>query len=132
LNLRGHDSEALFLLGRAYERQGRFEESQKLIAQAKRLSQRVERWSTQPLPKLERLSTTATFTNGEQIWTEGRLQRRAKGDGLAVWLESAQNQIDSYMYGEAIRELQNAIRVFPDAADARVLLQEVKRQRTIR
>ena len=71
------------------------------------------------MPKLERVSTTASFTDGEEIWTERRLQRRAKADGLAMWLESAQNQIDSYMYGEAIRELQNAIRVFPDAAEAR-------------
>ena len=132
LNLRGHDSEALFLLGRAYQRQGRLDESQKLMAQAARLSQRVERWLTQPLPKLERVSTTASFTNGEEIWTESRLQRRAKGDGLAMWLESVQNQIDSYMYGEAIRELQNAIRVFPDAAEARGLFQEVNRQRMIR
>jgi len=132
LNLRGHDSEALFLLGRAYERQGRLDESQKLIAQASRLSQRVERWSTQPLPKLERLSTSATFTNGNEIWTDLRLARRAKGEGLMAWLESAQNQIDSYMYGEAIRELRNAIRVFPDAAELQALLDEVNRQRTLR
>ena len=132
LSLRGHDSEALFLLGRAYERQGRLDEAQKLFAQATRLSQRVERWLTQPVPKLERVSTTASFTNGEEIWTERRLQRRAKADGLAMWLDSAQNQIDSYMYGEAIRELQNAVRVFPGAAEARGLLQEVNRQRMIR
>jgi tetratricopeptide (TPR) repeat protein/TolB-like protein len=132
LNLRGHDSEALFLLGRAYQRQGRLDESQKFMAQAARLSQRVERWATQPLPKLERVSTTASFTNGEQIWTETRLRRRAKGGDLAEWLDFAQAQIDSYMYGEAMRELRNAIRVFPDAAEARGLLQEVNRQRMIR
>jgi hypothetical protein len=102
------------------------------MAQAARLSQRVERWATQPLPKLERVSTTASFTNGEEIWTSVRLQRRAKNDGLSAWLDSAQSQIDSYMYGEAVRELQNAIRVFPDAAEARGLLQEVNRQRMIR
>jgi len=132
LNLRGHDSEALFLLGRVYQRQGRLDESQKLMAQAARLSQRVERWSTQPLPKLERVSTTASFTNGDEIWTVARLQRRAKNDGLTAFLDSAQNQIDSYMYGEAVRELQNAIRVIPDAAEARGLLQEVNKQRMIR
>lgn len=132
LNLRGHDSEALFLLGRAYERQGRLDESQKLIAQASRLSQRVERWAAQPLPKLERVSTTATFTSGIEIWTDRRLSRRAKGEGLMAWLESVQNQIDSYLYGEAIRELQNAIRVFPDAVEAQALLQEVNKQRIMR
>jgi tetratricopeptide (TPR) repeat protein len=132
LNLRGHDSEALFLLGRAYQRQGRLDESQKLMAQAARLSQRVERWATQPLPKLERVSTTASFTDGEEIWTETRLRRRAKSDDLPEWLDSAQAQIDSYMYGEAIRELQNAIRVFPHAAEALALLQEVNKQRMIR
>jgi len=132
LSLRGHDSEALFLLGRVYERQGRTDEAQRLFSQATRLSQRVERWLTQPVPKLERLSTTASFTNGEGIWNERRLQRRAKTNGLAMWLESAQNQIDSYMYGEAIRELRNGIRLFPNAAEARALLQEVNRQRMIR
>ena len=132
LNLRGHDSEALFLLGRAYERLGRIEESQRLIAQAARLSQRVERWATQPLPKLERLSTTTAFTNGTEIWTDQRLARRAKGHGLTLLLEFAQNQIDAYMYGEAVRELQHAIRVFPDSTDARMLLDEVNRQRTTR
>jgi tetratricopeptide (TPR) repeat protein/TolB-like protein len=133
LNLRGHDSEALYLLGRAYERQGRLDESQKLIAQASRLSQRVERWLTQPMPRLERVSTTASFMDGQGIWTyRFRLERRASSDGLAIWLESAQNQMDSYMYGEAIRELQNAIRVFPSAVEARELLREVNRQRMIR
>ena len=96
------------------------------------MSQRVERWATQPLPKLERLSTTTAFTNGTEIWTDQRLARRAKGHGLTVLVEFAQNQIDAYMYGEAIRELQQAIRVFPDATDARMLLDEVNRQRTIR
>jgi tetratricopeptide (TPR) repeat protein/TolB-like protein len=132
LNLRGHDSEALFLLGRAYERQGR-DESQKLIAQATRLSQRLERWLTQPMPRLERVSTTSSFMDGQRIWADRfRLERRAKSDGLAMWLESAQNQMDSYMYGEAIRELQIAIRVFPSALEARELLREVNRQRMIR
>jgi hypothetical protein len=36
------------------------------------------------------------------------------------------------MYGEAIRELQIAIRVFPSALEARELLREVNRQRMIR
>ena len=38
LSLRGHDSEALFLLGRVYERQGRTDEAQRLFSQATRLS----------------------------------------------------------------------------------------------
>ena len=132
LGLRGRDSEALFLLGRTYEKLGRREDSQRLIGQASRLSQRVERWKTQPLPKLERLSTFTIFTVGGEIWTDRRLTRRAKGEGLMAWLESIQTQIDSYQYGEAIRELQNAIRVFPDASEARALLEEVHKQRTIR
>jgi tetratricopeptide (TPR) repeat protein len=133
LNLRGHDSEALFLLGRAYERQGRLDESQKLIAQASRLSPRLERWSTQPMPRLERVSTTASFMEGPGIWSDRfRLERRAKSNGVAMWLESVQNQLDAYMYGEAIRELQNVIRVFPSALEARELLREVNRQRMIR
>lgn len=126
LRLRGRDSEALFLLGRANERIGRLDESQRLIAQATRLSQRVERWLNQPLPKLERLSTTTVFRNRQEIWTDQRLSRRT------AWLELVQNYIDSYMYGEAIRELQDMIRVFPNSTEARSLLEEVTQRRTIR
>jgi tetratricopeptide (TPR) repeat protein len=129
--LRGRDSEALFLLGRAYERQGRIDESQKLIAQATRLSQRVGRWLTQPIPRLERLSTTATLRNSNEIWTDARLARRARGQNVTSWLESIQNKIDSNLYGEAIRELQDVIRVFPDSSDARSLLDEVNQRRNL-
>ena len=128
LRLRGRDSEALFLLGSAYERQGRIDESQRLIAQAARLSQRVERWLTQPIPRLERLSTTASVTKSNEIWTGTRLARRARGQNMTSWLESIQNKIDANLYGEVIRELQDVIRVFPDSSEARSLLDEVKRR----
>jgi tetratricopeptide (TPR) repeat protein len=131
LKLRGRDSEALFLLGRTYERQGRIDESQKLIAQATRLSQRVGRWLTQPIPRLERLSTTATLRNSDEIWTDARLARRARGQNVTSWLESIQNKIDSNLYGEAIRELQDVIRVFPDSSEARSLLDEVNQRRNL-
>ena len=132
LKLRGRDSEALFLLGRAYEHQGRLDESQKLIAQATRLSQRVERWLTQPLPKLERVGTSTVFRNGLEIWTANRLARRARGQDLSVWLDAIQTAIDSNLYGEAVRELQEVIRVFPDSTEARSLLDEVNRRRNSR
>lgn len=132
LRLRGRDSEALFLLGRTYEKQGRLEESRRLIARAGRLSQRVERWLTQPMPRLERLAQVTFFRSRDETWTDRRLARRVKGQDLAAWLELVQNQIDSNFYGEAIRELQYVIRVFPDSSDARSLLDEVSQRRNLR
>jgi tetratricopeptide (TPR) repeat protein len=132
LRLRGRDSEALYLLGRAYERQGRTDESQKLISQATRLSQRVERWLTQPLPKLERVSTEPMLTNRNEIWTENRITRRAKRQDLMTWLEMIQVQIDANLYGDAIRELQSVLQVFPNSSEARSLLDEINERRKLR
>jgi len=129
LKVRGRDSEALFLLGRAYEKLGRAEEAQRVTAQSTRLSQRVERWLTQPLPKLERLRPSTTFRDSKQIWTEERLKRRTKGQDLASWLESIQTKVDAYQYGEAVRELQNVLRIHPDSAEAKSLLEEVNARR---
>jgi tetratricopeptide (TPR) repeat protein/TolB-like protein len=132
LRLRGRDSEALFLLGRTYDRQGRREESQRFIAQARRLSQRAERWLTQPLPKLERLAAETVFHTRDETWTDRRIGRRARAQDLTVWLDVVQDQIDSNFYGEAIRELQYLMRVFPDSAEARSLLDEVDQRRNLR
>ena len=132
LKLRGRDSEALFLLGRTYEKQGRLEESQRLIARASRLSQRVERWLAQPLPKLERFATTTTFRSHADTWNDRRLGRRARGLGLAAWIEMIQTDIDAYLFGDAVRELNDVLRIFPDSSEARSLLSEVDRQRNLR
>lgn len=132
LRLRGRDSEALFLLGRACERQGRLDESHRLIAQAARLSQRVERWQTQPMPRLDRIATTTAFRNPGDTWNDRRLARRANSEDLMTWLDVIQTQIDSNFYGEAIRELQYLIRVFPDSSEARSILDEVNQRRNLR
>jgi tetratricopeptide (TPR) repeat protein/TolB-like protein len=132
LKLRGRDSEALFLLGRTYERKGRLEESRRLIAQASRLSQRVERWLTQPLPRLERFATTTTFRSHADVWNDQRLARRARHQDLSGWLEVVQSHIDAYMFGDAMRELRDLTKIFPDSSDARSLLAEIERQRTPR
>src|SRR5215510_15448186 len=129
LRLSGRDSEALFLLGRTYEKQGRLEESRKLMAQATRLSQRVERWLTQPIPKLERFVTVTTFRSHDDVWNEQRLARRARSQDLVPWLDIVQSDIDAYLFGEALRELGDVMRVFPEASEARSLLNEVDRQR---
>jgi tetratricopeptide (TPR) repeat protein len=118
LRLRGRDSEALFLLGRTYEKTGRVEDSQKLIAQATRLSQRVERWMSQPIPKLERFATTTTFRSHDEMWNEQRLARRARGQGVSAWLDTIQSDIDSNLFGDALRELHDVLRVYPDSAEA--------------
>jgi tetratricopeptide (TPR) repeat protein/TolB-like protein len=132
LKLRGRDSEALFLLGRTYEGQGRLEESQKAITQASRLSQRVERWLTQPLPKLERLASGTAFRSHNETWTDKRLARRVRSQDLSSWLESIQSEIDSYLLGDALRELQDVVRIFPESAEAQSLLEEVHRQQNLK
>jgi tetratricopeptide (TPR) repeat protein/TolB-like protein len=132
LKLSGRDSEALFLLGRTYEKQGRSEESRKLLAQATRLSQRVERWLSQPLPRLERFVTTTTFRSHDDVWNDQRLARRARSQDLVPWLDVVQADIDSYLFGDALRELHDVMKVFPDSSEARSLLSEVDRQRNLR
>lgn len=130
LKLQGRDAEAMFLLARSYERAGRVDEAQKTMAQATRLSTRVERWQTQPPTKLERLRDLQDplplrASEGFHLWTGDRLARRAKGRDVNAWLESVQTQIDSQMYGDAIRDLQNAFVVFPNSSDAHLLLAQV-------
>jgi tetratricopeptide (TPR) repeat protein len=132
LRLRGRDSEALFLLGRTYEKQGRLDDSRRLIAQASRLSQRVERWQNTPLPRLERLVTATTFRSHDDVWNDRRLARRARGQDLSAWLELVQADIDSYLYGGALRKLQDVMKVFPESSEARLLMNEVDRLRNLR
>jgi len=132
LKVRGRDSEALFLLGRTQERQGRQDDSRKLIAQASRLSQRIERWLNQPLPKLERFVTTTTFRSHDDVWNDQRLARRARALDLSSWLDVVQGDIDEYLFGDALRGLRDVMKVFPEASEARSLLDEVNRQRNLR
>jgi tetratricopeptide (TPR) repeat protein len=132
LRLRGRDSEALFLLGRSHERLGRLDEAQRATAQATRLSQRVERWLTQPIPRLERFAATTSFRDRSRLWTEERLARRARAWDLTARLEAIQTQIDGSSYGEAIRELRETLRLFPDSAEAQSLLDEVNQRRNSR
>jgi len=122
----------LFLLGRTYEKQSRLDESRRLIAQAARLSPRVERWQTQPLPKLERFVTTTTFRSHDDVWTDSRLARRARGQNVQAWLEIVQSDMDSYSYGDALRELRDVLKVFPESSEARSLSDEIERQRNAR
>jgi tetratricopeptide (TPR) repeat protein len=132
--LQGRDSEALFLLGRVYEKQGRTE-SRRMIAQAIRSSPRVERWLSQPLTDNQRIATQVDpteirFALQTSIWNPSRLSRRALGIDLPMWLENVQNQVDSQLYGEAQRELQDILRTFPESPDARLLVAQVyQRQR---
>jgi hypothetical protein len=43
-----------------------------------------------------------------------------------------QADIDSYLFGDALRELHDVMKVFPDSSEARSLLSEVDRQRNLR
>jgi tetratricopeptide (TPR) repeat protein/TolB-like protein len=132
LKLRGRDSEALFLLGRTYEKDGRLQESRRLIAQAARLSQRVERWLTQPIPPLQRFAAATTFRTHEDVWNDQRLVRRARSLDLPSWLEMVQADIDQYLFGDALRELRDLNKIFPDSSEARSLTAEIDRQRNLR
>ena len=129
MKLEGRDGEALFLLGRAYERLGRLDDSQRMISQATRLSPRVERWRTQPVPNLLRLSSTIERAElrlplDTSLWNPERLARRAGGQDLNSLLELVQTQMDSQLYGEAIRQLGEIGKVFPASID--VLLMQVQ------
>ncbi len=78
LKLRGRDAEAIFLQGRIYERLGRLEDSQRLIASAVSLSPRLARWVNQPLTNFRRLRLQPNVTEiriapQASIWTEERL-----------------------------------------------------------
>jgi tetratricopeptide (TPR) repeat protein len=132
LKLLGRDSESLFLLGRTYERQGRLEESRRLIAQAVRLSPRVQRWLNQPLNKLERFTTATTLRNRDDVWNQQRLARRARSQDLPAWLDIVQGHIDSHFFGEALREVRDLMKIFPESSDAKPLVDEIDRQRKLR
>jgi len=79
------DSETVFLLGRTYERLGRAEESQRLTAQALRLSPRLQRWLEQPIPNLARVrsqfdATELRMSAAGDLWNEARRGRKAAAE----------------------------------------------------
>jgi tetratricopeptide (TPR) repeat protein/TolB-like protein len=130
LKLNSRDAEAIFLQGRIYERLGRVEESQRLIAAAVNLSPRLARWVNQPLTNFRRLRLQPNVTDirlapQPTIWNEERLQRRAHGRDIATWLDVVQKSIDSQLYGEALWELQDIARTFPRSAETRLMFAEV-------
>jgi tetratricopeptide (TPR) repeat protein len=129
LKLNSRDAEAIFLQGRIYERLGRVDESQKLIATAVNLSPRIARWVNQPLTNFRRLRPQPSVTDLRlapqlTIWNEERLQRRAHGRDVASWLDVVQKSIDSQFYGEALRELQDIARTFPQSAETHLMFAE--------
>jgi len=130
LKLRGRDPEAIFLQGRIYERLGRLEEAQRLIASAVNLSPRLQRWVNQVLPNMGRLRPQLSLTEIRiaplaTLWTEERLTRRASGRDVASWLDRVQDSIDSQRYGEALQELQDIARTFPHSAEPHLMFAEV-------
>jgi len=83
LQAHARDSETIFLLGRAYDRLGRMEESRRLTAQALQLSPRLQRWLNQPIPNLARIraqfnATELRMSTGGGIWTDARRTRKAQ------------------------------------------------------
>jgi len=130
LKLTSRDAEAIFLQGRIYERLGRIEESQRLIASAVNFSPRLARWVNQPVPNFRRLRPQPNVTEIRlapqlTIWTEERLLRRAHGRDIATWLDVIQKSVDSQFYGEALRELQDLSRTFPQSAETHLMFAEV-------
>jgi tetratricopeptide (TPR) repeat protein len=134
LLLYGRDAEAFFTLGRALEQMRLDNEAQRAMAQALRLSPRLERWLDEPLPNLTRLRTQFNPTEirlaaDGSIWTQARLSRRAAGQDPAAWLDSVREQIDSQLFSETIRELRDMARTFPDSPDVHLLLGYVYERR---
>jgi tetratricopeptide (TPR) repeat protein/TolB-like protein len=128
--LEGRDGEALFILGRSYERAGRAEDGQREITAATRLSPRVERWSAQIPGDLERLSNEVPPTIRRpglpnNIWSDRRLARRAASQNLASLLSTVSRQIDTEFYGAAIRQVQEILTLFPKSAEAHETLARV-------
>jgi tetratricopeptide (TPR) repeat protein len=130
LKLQGRDPQAIFMQGRIYERLGRADEAQKLIASAVSLSPRLQRYVNQTLPNLGRLRGKINVTEirlGPQmtVWDHSRLARRASGRDIAPWLDSVQPSIDSQRYGDALQELQDIDRTFPESPETRLMFAEV-------
>jgi tetratricopeptide (TPR) repeat protein len=130
LLLRGRDPEAIFLEGRIYERLGRLDESQRLIASAVSLSPRLQRWVNQTLPNLGRLRPQINVTEIRlapqgSIWNQARLSRRSNGRDLAGWLDSVQESVDSQSYGDALQELQEIDRTFPQSSESRLMFAQI-------
>jgi tetratricopeptide (TPR) repeat protein len=128
--LEGRDSEGLFLLFRAYERAGRAADSQRALAEARGLSSKVEKWLAEPLPGFQRLRsginpTEIRFPITETLWNDARLARRASGEDVVAVLDSVRGRIESELYGDAIRQLQQLLKVFPNSPDTRLLLGQV-------
>ena len=87
LQSHARDSETAFLLGRVYDRLGRMEESRRLTAQALRLSPRLQRWLTQPIPNLARIRaqfnpTDLRIAASGGIWTDARRLRKAAAQAV--------------------------------------------------
>jgi tetratricopeptide (TPR) repeat protein len=130
LRLQGRDAEAIFLQGRIYERLGRTEESQRLIASAVNLSPRLGRLVNQPLanfgrPRLQSSVTPLRIAPKPTLWNDDRLRRRAHGRDIASWLDTVQKSVDSQRYGEALQELQDIARTFPKSSETRLMFAEV-------
>jgi hypothetical protein len=73
-----------------------------------------------------------TFRSHDDLWNSQRLARRSRSQDLPAWLEIVQNDLDSNLFGDALRELHDVMKIFPDSSDARSLLNEVDRQRNVR
>jgi tetratricopeptide (TPR) repeat protein len=59
------------------------------------------------------------------IWNPARLTRRAHGRDVSSWLDSVQESVDSQLYGEALVELQDIDRTFPQSAETRLMFAAV-------
>jgi tetratricopeptide (TPR) repeat protein len=91
LRSNARDAEALFLQGQAYERLGRIADAQRVIAQAMRLSPRLEKWVGQPIPNLARLRAQFNPIDlrlpvGVTIWNDARLSRKKDAQDASEFL----------------------------------------------
>jgi tetratricopeptide (TPR) repeat protein len=90
------DSETVFLLGRTYEKLGRTAESQRLTAQALKLSPRLQRWLEQPIPNLARVrsqfdATELRTSAAGGIWNDARRNRKMAAEAAEKALTGPRN-----------------------------------------
>ncbi|HEX4998052.1 MAG TPA: tetratricopeptide repeat protein [Terriglobia bacterium] len=126
--LEGRDAEAMFILGKAYDRAGRPEEAQRTVAEALRLSPRLERWNAQLPDGLERLSSEfprVLVPGARTVWSASRLERRAASQDVNALLAAASKLIDTTFYGAATRQLKEILSLFPKSAETHEMLAHI-------
>jgi hypothetical protein len=66
------------------------------------------------------------------VWNEQRLARRTRTQDVNSWLDIVQADIDSSVFGDALRELADLMKAYPNSSEARSLVTDIERLRNLR